>query len=135
MSFSDLVHAQVQLLNEGKPLEAFDRYFDDDGVMFDNNSVFGQSKAECRAKQEPFMSRASRIDGNITRCSVNEEKMVCVFRNQSTRVNAAGEAMQIDGLHWQRWSSGKIVEERYYRDELMMKKIEQGILEDAEDPV
>ena len=128
MSFSDDVNNQIALLNAGKPLEAFDLYFDDDGMMFDNDLLFAKGKAACRAKQEPFISQATHIVGNITQCSMNVEASTCTLRNQSTFVNASGDRCQIDGLHLQRWAEGKIVEERYYRDELLAQKIEEGIL-------
>jgi hypothetical protein len=33
-------------------------------------------------------------------------------------------------LHFQRWEDGKIIEERYYRGDLMAQKISDGILDD-----
>ncbi len=132
MNFQAAVRDQVALLEEGKPLEAFDCYFDDEGMMFDNDEPFGAGKAECRAKQEPFISRATHIIGNITRCSLDVERAICVFRNQSAFVDDTGGQHQIDGVHWQRWSAGKIVEERYYRGDLMAQKIAEGIFEQGE---
>ena len=70
-----------------------------------------------------------RIIGNIARCSFDVETAICVFRNQSMFVDDAGDRHQIDGIHWQRWSGGKIVEERYYRGELMAQKITAGIFD------
>jgi len=133
MRFRRSVRDQIALLNEGRPLEAFDRYFDDDGVMLDNDKPFGRGKAACRAKQEPFISKARSIVGNITRCSLDVEKTICVFRNQSTFVDESGKRIEIDGIHWQRWSRGKIVEERYYRDQIMAERIAEGILEQGEE--
>lgn len=129
MDFRAAVDDQVSLLEAGAPLDAFDRYFADDGVMLDNDVVFGSGKAECRAKQEPFISAAKAIDGRIVRCTVDDALQICVFHNQSTFVTKDDERVQIDGLHWQRWAGGKIVEERYYRGELMRKRILAGILE------
>lgn len=95
--------------------------------MFDNDELFGRGKVACRAKQEPFISRATSILGKITQRSVDPNLGVCAFRNQSTFVDASGTRHQIDGIHWQRWSRDKIVEERYYRGELMEQKITEGI--------
>jgi hypothetical protein len=133
LDFHAAVADQVALLQRGDPLGAFDRYFDDEGEMFDNDQLFGSGKTECRAKQAPFITRARSIDGNIPRCTVDAEHETCAFQNQSTFVDASGNPMQIDGVHWQRWSSGKIVEERYYRGELMAQKIADGIFERGEE--
>jgi len=81
---------------------------------------------------EPFITAAKSIDGNITRCSVDAATETCAFRNQSTFVDETGKSMRIDGVHWQRWTSGKIVEERYYRGDLMAKKMAEGIFEKGE---
>ncbi len=129
MEFDAAVRDQIALLDAGKPLEAFDRYFAPHGVMFDNDDVFARGKAECRAKQEPFIAAASSISGNIGRCSIDAGLGVCVFRNQSTFVGRDGEPVPIDGLHWQRWSQAQIVEERYYRGEMMIRRIAEGIFE------
>ncbi len=127
MGVEDAVRDQIQLLNQGDPFGAFDRYFDDACVMFDNDHLFG--KVECRAKQERFISRARSVDGHVSRCSLDAENKTCAFRNQSTFVYESGIRHQIDGIHWQRWSSGKIVEERYYRVNLMAQKIAEGIFD------
>ena len=129
MTFRAAVDDQVSLLDAGKPLEAFDRYFADDGVMFDNDAVFARGKVECRAKQEPFISAAASIQGNIAQCTIDEPRRICVLHNKSTFETADGKTVQIDGLHWQRWEAGKIVEERYYRGEMMQQRIAAGILE------
>jgi hypothetical protein len=128
MGLQAAVADQVSLLNAGRPLEAFDRYFDDDGVMFDNDESFGSGKSACRAKQAPFIEAAMSIAGNITHVSVDVENAFCVLRNRSVFVDADGRRHQIDGIHWQRWSGGKIVEERYYRGDLMAEKIADGML-------
>jgi len=132
MDFQAAVTDEIALLNAGKPLEAFDRYFDDDGVMLVNDETFGTGKAECRAKQETFIFEASSIIGNITHCAVDVEDEICVFRNRTTFVDETGQPKEMDGLHWQRWSNGKIVEERYYRGEAMEQKLAEGILDESD---
>jgi hypothetical protein len=129
MTFTSALKDQLELLNGGDPLEAFDRYFADVGVMYDNDQLFGVGKVECRSKQEPFISAATSIVGNITRCSFDEEQELCAFRNESTFVDAAGGSSKIDGLHVQRWKNGAIIEERYYRGDVMAERIAAGILD------
>ena len=97
--------------------------------MFDNDEVFGRGKVECRAKQAPFITAAQSITGKITEHALDPVARICVLRNQSAFVAASGKTMQSDGVHWQRWADGVIVEERYYRDELMQARIEAGIFE------
>ena len=129
MDFESAVRDQMALLMQGEPLEAFDTYFDDDGVMYDNDELFGTGKVECRAKQAVFIEKAQDIIGNVTHCSVDLEQNVCVFRNQNTFVTDEGEAGQTDGIHWQRWHNGKIVEERYYQGDMMAQRASEGMLD------
>jgi hypothetical protein len=126
------VDEQIALLNDGKPLEAFDKYFAAEGVMFANGEIFATNAAEGRSKQEPFITSATSICGKIVDLIVLEEKGVCVFRNRSSFVDSGGKKHQIDGVCWQRWLEGKIVEERYFYGGEMQKMLSMGILTSPE---
>lgn len=130
--FENQVQRQIALLNEGKPLEAFDRFFDVAGVMYANGKLFAASAQEGRQKQEPYISAAASIDGNITDIKILASKEVCVFRNQSSFVTGGGVKHQIDGLCWQHWQNGKIVEEQYFDGEHMNNHIANGVLDQPE---
>ena len=119
---------QVELLNAGKPLAAFDAYFAEDGVMFANDQLFARGAAAARQKQEPFINAARSIAGEITDFQSLPAKEQCVFHNRTRFTDAQGNAHQIDGLCWQQWRGGKIIEERYYDGTLMQTRISEGIL-------
>lgn len=63
--FVNAVDAQIELLRDGKPLEAFDRFFDSSVKMFANDVLFANGAVAGRAKQEPFISAAQSIMGKI----------------------------------------------------------------------
>ncbi len=128
-SFSDCVDAQVKLLSDGKPLEAFDQYFASDGVMYANDTLFAKDAVEARSKQERYILAAKSIDGEIVDLVVNEDKKLCVFRNLTSFVSGDGTRHAIDGLCWQKWRDGKIIEERYFDGEIMRSMIADGILQ------
>jgi len=128
VSFETRVLAQVQLLDSGKPLEAFDACFSPNGVMFANDVLFATGAEEGRSKQEPYISAATSIQGRITDLKIHVASEVCVFRNKSSFGTGDGATHQIDGLCWQKWINGRIVEERYYDGTLMAKMIADGIL-------
>lgn len=130
--FRTSVDGQIALLNDGQPLEAFDRYFASDGVMFANGRIFAENATEGRRKQEPYVESAASITGKIVDLVVSEEKEICAFRNRSSFVTSGGKKHQIDGLCWQRWHIGKIVEERYYDGDEMQKMLNLGILTSPE---
>jgi hypothetical protein len=126
--FRKHVEGQVALLNEGKPLEAFDKFFAKDGVMYANGEVFASGAAEARRKQEPFIASAEKIVGNIVDLVVAEDQTICAFRNRTSFVTSDGKTFQIDGVCWQRWLDGKVIEEHCYHGDHMQKMLKLGIL-------
>ncbi len=131
--FQMCVHGQIALLNEGKPLEAFDRYFAPDGIMFANGLVFATGAKACRRKQEPVIESALSIDGKILDLVISSEKSVCAFRNRTSFTTHEGKTFQIDGICWQRWQDGEIIEEHYFEGEEMHKMLRKGILKSPQD--
>lgn len=132
MEFESHVNQQIALLNEGKPLEAFDQFFDVAGVMYSNGDVFASSAQEGREKQEPFIRTATSIDGNITDLKILVSEEICVFRNQSSFLIEKGDKIQIDGLCWQHWQNGKITEEQFFDGQRMNNHIANGVLDQPE---
>ncbi len=117
------ISAEIQLLNDGKPLEAIDSFYSDDIIMYDNDQVFADGFTESRSKQEPFIKAAKSISGNIVDLVIDEVNEVAIFLNKSQFINSAGKVFQINGLCWQQWKEGKVSEERYYTGELMKTKL------------
>ena len=125
----DAVAAQTALLIDEKPLDAFDAYFGTSVQMFANDVLFAAGAEEGRRKQEPFIAATVAVTGAVTDIKVMEDENMCVFRNKSRFTTADGAEHQIDGLCWQRWQDGRVVEERYYDGDLMRQLIVDGLLE------
>ena len=115
----------------GQPIEqeAFDGYFDVNVKMFANDEIFAIGASEGRKKQEPYIEAATSIIGKIVDLNIVEHKNICVFRNLSRFTTKDGKEHQIDGLSWQRWHDGFIIEERYYDGEKMNKLIACGVMD------
>ncbi len=126
--FEASVLSQVELLNAGRPLDAFDAHFSANGVMFSNGVVFAKDAPEAREKQEPFISAAASISGLITDLKTHAPTQTCVFRNKSSFRTHDGKEHHINGLCWQLWKQGQIVEERYYDGDAMLDMISKGVL-------
>jgi hypothetical protein len=93
-SFVDCVELQVDLLNAGRPLAAFDAFFEEWGVMFANDIIFATGRKEERAKQEQFISAALSIQGLTTDLNAIASEEICVFRNRITFAIADGKSHQ-----------------------------------------
>ncbi len=130
-SLDELVGSQVSLLRSGKPLEAFDEFYDEAVQMYANDMIFASGFAVGRSIQEPYVATARDIHGCITDVAVFREARLCVFRNRSRFISGEGNTQQIDGLCCQKWRDDKIVEERYYDGQCMKKWIDQGVLTDT----
>jgi hypothetical protein len=129
ITFTEHVHSQIALLVAGKPLEAFDQFFASDGMMFANGELFAGSAAEGRKKQEPYILAAKSILGVVDDLIIMEDQEICAFRNKTSFITNDDMQHRIDGLCWQRWRNGRIVEERYFDGEHMQSVISAGILQ------
>lgn len=132
LSFRECVHLQIQLLQSGKPLEAFNRFFAPKGVMYANGSIFATNASEGFRKQEPYISSAKEINGLILDLTLSEKKDICIFRNKTSFISKDGSMHQIDGLCWQQWTNGQIIIERYYDGQRMHALISDGIFDDLD---
>lgn len=129
ISLQEAIPVQTELLVAGKPLEAFDRFADVAILMYANDAPFASGATEGRAKQEPYINAAVSIRGRIEDVKILADQEICVFRNLSAFTDTDGRAHQINGLCWQRWSNGRVVEERYYDGPQMEKLIDEGVLD------
>lgn len=120
------------MLRSGQPLEAFDRFFATDGIMYANDEIFASGAKEGRRKQETYILSAKSISGLIVDLCISDTHEICVFRNRTSFATADDLLHQIDGLCWQKWRGGKIAEERYYDGDRMKKLISDGILQKPE---
>jgi hypothetical protein len=131
-NFEISVKNQIRLLNQGQVLEALDLYFDDTGVMFENDNLFAQGKAESRKKQEPYINSAKKISGKIEGLIIVPEQQICLFTNKSSFTDQKDQEIHINGLHWQQWQGSRIQEERYYHGLRMQELIAKGLTKTPE---
>ncbi len=108
-----LVEDLSKMINEGKILEAFEKYYADDVVMQENNDAPRVGKEANRAHEEAF------VNGIV---KVNEMKTlgIGVGENYSTiesYIDAEHKdwgPMKMSQVAVQNWKDGKIVKEKFY---------------------
>jgi hypothetical protein len=120
---------QVKLLCEGKVLEALDRFFDKDGIMYSNGVLFAQGFLRCRQMQEPFLAAATNIRGEITDVYLDAAKQLSIFTNLTKFDGPDGVERQIKGIHIQKWQNERIVCEWYFNGEPMQALVAKGVLQ------
>jgi SnoaL-like domain len=113
---SDL-RTQVDQLNqmvlEGKILEAFDKFYDDNVVMQDNDYPARNSKAICRQFEEDFVNGLTEFRGaRVMNTIISDDLAVTEWWFDYTHKDFG--VRNYRQLAVQRWKNGKVVEEKFY---------------------
>ena len=102
-----------QMILEGKILDAFDRFYDDEVVMQDNDYPARSGKALNRQYEEAFVGGLTEFRGaKVVKTLLSDDLAVTEWwfdydhKDYGTR-NYTQIAVQ-------RWKNGKIVEEKFY---------------------
>jgi ketosteroid isomerase-like protein len=126
-TFRDRVIAQIELLNNGKPLDAFDEFVADSVTVYDNGALVASNAAEARARQVKALKSATDIKGSIHDLTIADDTEICVFRDK-TALGTKGKDQPADTLIWQKWRDGRIVQQQSFDGRKMQTLIEGGIL-------
>ena len=103
----------IQMINSGKTMEAFDKYYHDDFIGQENQTEPRIGKKVNREFEEVFLS-------NITQKRVYEAKSTMVGTNVSAILwdididHKEWGTMKVTEINVQTWESGKIIRESYH---------------------
>ena len=112
MSIFELVEDQCKLIEEGRVLDVFERYFHDDIMLISNGEVFASSKTEGMRKQKEFFSSVSEMHPELRKSLIKGDKVVLDFDYQF--VMKSGEKVKFRGLHVQQWKGEKMLREEFF---------------------
>ena len=108
-----LVDELNQMILEGKILEAFDKFYDENVVMQDNDYPARVGKAENRKFEELFVTGLTEFRGaRLLNTIVSEGLSVSEWFFDYTHKDFGSRTYT--QLAVQRWKDGKIVEEKFY---------------------
>ena len=114
-NIKDKVEDLVKMINEGKILEAFEKYYDDNVVMQENNTELRIGKDANREYEKAFVNgivefHEAKTLGIATGENYSTvESFMDVTHKDWGRVARAQVAVQ-------RWENGKIINEKFYYD-------------------
>jgi hypothetical protein len=108
-----LVDGLNQKISEGKILEAFEEYYDDDVVMQDNDYPARTGKAVNRQYEEAFVNgltefRGAKLKNTLVSDGITISEWWFDYTHKDYGVR---NYTQVSA---QRWKNGKIVEEKFY---------------------
>lgn len=102
-----------QMILEGKILEAFDKFYDDEVVMQDNNYPPRVGKAVNRQYEEAFVGGLTEFRGaKVVNMIISDDIAVVEWWLDYTH-KEYGVRNYVQ-VAVQRWKNGKIVEEKFY---------------------
>ena len=108
-----LVNELNQMILEGKILEAFDKFYDENVVMQDNDYPARTGKAENRKFEELFVTGLTEFRGaKLLNTIVSEGVYISEWFFDYTHKDFGSRTYT--QLAVQRWKDGKIVEEKFY---------------------
>jgi len=117
MDLKTQVKRQIELIEDGKPLEAFKKFFSDKVIMNNNDVVFAKSKKEGIELQSEFFKNISEFKTKVYYSNlVNEISTIAI--NYSF-INIDKKSVNFKGIHRQKWEDGFIITEDFYTGEYL----------------
>lgn len=117
MDLRTLVEQQIELIENGKPLEAFKKFFSDNVIMNNNDVFFANSKKDGIELQSDFFNKISEFKAKVYYFNLNS-KISTIAINYSFK-NAEKESINFKGIHRQKWEDGFIITEDFYTGEYL----------------
>lgn len=102
-----------QLILQGKALEAFDKYYDDDVIMQENNDTPTLGKAANRDREIEFFSKVTELRKmEVINVGFGENVSFAVWHWDYT--HADWGKRDYTQVAVQRWKDGKIIKEQFF---------------------
>lgn len=105
----------IDLCTTGQTVEAIERYYADDVVVFENHELARAGIRKCAENERQAIARQSvapvlKVLGH----AVNETSGISYITWVVRFIDANERPMRLEEVAMQRWSHGKIIEERFF---------------------
>lgn len=104
-----------RLLASGRFREAFDRYFDDDVVMQENDDAETRGKEANRLREKSFYDSVIKLEAELLGSAVHGDSSYSEWR-YVIRFKS-GQCWDYRQVAARRWRNGKVVHERFYHSD------------------
>lgn len=129
MTLEERVREFVALCEAGKTLDAIARFYADDAVVFENHELARAGRAACLACEEQAIARVREPARLKARAVAVDAASGVAFIEWVVRyVGDDGRPTRLEEVAVQRWSGGRIGEERFYYEGV----IDEGDADDAD---
>ncbi|HEY6729007.1 MAG TPA: nuclear transport factor 2 family protein [Polyangiaceae bacterium] len=119
----------IGLVESGRSIEAMQRFYAEDVMMFENRELSRAGREACIAFEREQLSKSGRPHLKATKRAADPQtgvsfiEWVVQFRSPSS-----GRPIRLEEVAVQKWSNGEIIEERFYYEGV----IDQGDEDDDE---
>ena len=111
----DLLHELVRACESGHTLEALERFYAEDVVVFENYERARVGRAACIEHERDALARQRQPSRLVAKAIAADEASGVSFVEWVIRFQGEdGRPMRLEEVAVQRWASGAIVEERFY---------------------
>ncbi len=126
MNLEGLVKHQIKLIENGKLLEAFMKFFSDKVIMRNNNTVFASNKKEGMEIQSKFLEGITKFKATVYYSRIKGDISIIGINYDFT--NSEDEQITFKGIHKQKWKNGLIITEDFYTDDYLNLPEFEGIV-------
>lgn len=106
----------VNLVMEGKALEAFDRFYGEDISMQENNEKPVIGKAENRAREEGFLAMVGEVNEFAVKSITASGNQSAIHWTIDFTTKDRSKRFRFDEVALQTWEDGQITSERFIYD-------------------
>ena len=120
----------IGLVESGRSIEAMERFYAEDVMMFENRELSRAGREACVAFEREQLTKTGRPHLKATKRAADPQtgvsfiEWVVQFRSPSS-----GRPIRLEEVAVQKWSNGEIIEERFYYEGV----IDQGDDDDDDD--
>ncbi|RMH15967.1 MAG: nuclear transport factor 2 family protein [Gemmatimonadetes bacterium] len=103
-----------RMILEGRAMEAFEKYYADDVVMWEDAENPCRGKEANRKREEEFFAKVTEFRGaEVKAVALGEDVSMVEWHFDYTHADWGD--MNYDQVAVQRWRDGRIVDERFYK--------------------
>ncbi|NNC85883.1 MAG: nuclear transport factor 2 family protein [Bacteroidia bacterium] len=115
MSYKQKAQEMYAMIGQGKGMEAFEHYYDDNVEMIEATGQHRKGKDENRKfEQEWFASVQEVHAGGTNAITSDEESGVTMVESWMDVTFKDGNRIKMEEIARQKWQGDKIIEERFY---------------------
>jgi ketosteroid isomerase-like protein len=104
-----------EMIGQGKLLEAFDKYYDNDVVMVEASGEVRKGKDANRKFQNEFLGMIKEVHGSgLKSVASNDKDNITMIESWMDVTMNDGKRSKMEEVAIQKWQGGKIIHERFY---------------------